>query len=87
MVPQVRPVREWVKVPRLKGWPAVSVVVEVLVLNVESVPYAKPRTVTFVPPTPVRLPLRVAVVAVTEEASRVSTVGTTLTSRIYPTCT
>ena len=53
-----------------------SVVVAITVARDESVPYAKPCSVASAPPVAVMLPLRVAVVAVTDEAAWVVTVGT-----------
>ena len=43
--------------------------------SAEFVPHAKPRTVAFAPPVAVILPLRTAVVAVTDVADEVVTVG------------
>ena len=54
---------------------APSVVVAMTVESVESVPYAKPDCVAFAPPVTVMSPFSVAVVAVTEEAAEVVTVG------------
>ena len=54
-----------------------AVVVERTVDNVESVPYAKPSVVAFVPPVAVMVPLNVLEVSAMEEAACVVTVGET----------
>lgn len=51
------------------------VVVAMTVASAESVPYAKPETVTFAPPRAVMVPFRVAALPSTEEADCVVTVG------------
>ncbi len=58
-----------VKAPVPKGCPAVSVVVAMVVAIVALVPYAKPLTVALDPPVAVMFPLRVTVVAVSEDSA------------------